>query len=353
MPDLGSPAPRNRGPDTPMADRDYYEVLGVAKGATAEQIKKAYRGLARKHHPDVNPGDKKAEATFKEVQKAYDILSEPEKRKLYDQFGTAAFEGGGAGPRSGAAEWAARAGGGGTPGGMGGFENIDLGCLLRPRGPGQPTRREDAGHGGSIFEELIGRVRGDRAGRRRGQARPPRTTEATLSIPFLTAVRGGETSIEVDREGERESLVVKIPPGVDNGSKLRLRGQGEPAERGGPRGDLTITIHVLPHPYFTRDGRNLVVDVPVSVSEAILGARVDVPTLDGLKTLPVPAGTSSGQRLRLRGQGVPAYKDQPAGDLFVVIKVMVPKGVDDESRRLIEQFAERNPQTPRAGLWRG
>lgn len=333
-----------------MADRDYYEVLGVAKGATPEQIKKAYRGLARKHHPDVNPGDKKAETTFKEMQKAYDILSEPEKRKLYDQFGTAAFDGGGAGPRSGAAEWAARAGGG-APGGMGGFENIDLGAFFgHGAGAAQP---EDAGHGGSIFEELIGRVRGDRGGRRRGQARPPRTTEATLSIPFLTAVRGGETSIEVDREGERESLVVKIPPGVDNGSKLRLRGQGEPADHGGPRGDLTITIHVLPHPYFTRDGRNLVVEVPVSAAEAILGARIEVPTLDGLKTLPVAAGTSSGQRLRLRGQGVPAHKDQPAGDLFVVIKVVVPKAIDEESRRLIEQFAERNPQTPRAGLWRG
>lgn len=340
-----------------MPDRDYYEVLGVAKSATPEQIKKAYRGLARKHHPDVNPGDKKAEAAFKEVQKAYDILSDPEKRKLFDQFGTAAFEGGGAGPRSGAAEWAARAGGAGPSagGGMGGFENIDLGAFFNRGGGGSGAfgHEEEGGHTGSIFEELIGRVRGDRGGRRRGQPRAPRATEASLTIPFLTAVRGGETSIQVDRDGETESLVVKIPPGVDTGSKLRLRGQGEAAAPGGPRGDLTITLNVLPHAYFTREGRDLVVEAPVSVPEAILGARIDVPTLDGLKTLPVPAGASSGQKLRLRGQGVPASKDQPAGDLFVVLKVVVPKGIDDESRRLIEQFAERNRQDPRAGLWRG
>ena len=331
-----------------MPDRDYYEVLGVAKNATSEQIKKAYRGLARKHHPDVNPGDKKAEALFKEVQKAYDVLAEPEKRSLYDQVGPSAFEGASAGPRSGAAEWAARAGGVGSPGSMGGgFENIDLGAFF---GHGAGGHEPDAGHGGSIFEELIGRVRGDRGGRKRTQARQPRATEAALSIPFLTAVRGGETSIELDRDGHRESLVVKIPPGVDTGSKIRLRGQGEGGP-GGERGDLVITLSVLPHPYFTRDGRNLVVEAPVAVAEAILGARIEVPTLDGPRTLPISPGTSSGQKLRLRGQGVPVAKDAPAGDLLVVVKVVVPKSVDEESRRLIEQFAERTPQSPRAGLW--
>jgi curved DNA-binding protein len=329
-----------------MPDRDYYEVLGVSKGATPDQIKKAYRSLARKHHPDVNPGDKKAEALFKEVQKAYDILSDAEKRKLYDQFGTAAFDGIGAGhhPGGGASEWAARQAGGGPTG----FENIDLSAFFN-QGP-QHAGGEEAGHGGSLFEELIGRVRGDRGSRRR-TPRPPRTTEAALTIPFLTAVRGGETTIQIDRDGHLESLVVKIPPGVETGSKLRLRGQGEPSDRGGARGDLTVVLTVQPHPYFTREGRNLLVEVPVTVAEAILGAKIDVPTLDGTKTFPIPAGTSSGQKLRLRGQGVPAYKDLPAGDLFVIVKIVVPKGIDAESRRLIEQFAERNPMQPRAGLW--
>jgi curved DNA-binding protein len=328
-----------------MPDRDYYEVLGVAKSATPDQIKKAYRGLARKHHPDVNPGDKKAEAKFKEAQKAYDILSDTEKRKLFDQFGMAAFEGpgsaAGAGPRAGAAEWAARQGGGGQTG----FENIDLSSFF-----GHGPEAAEASHSGSIFEELIGRVRGDKAGKRKA-SRQVRATEAMLTIPFLTAVQGGQTTIGVDREGDAESLVVKIPPGVETGSKLRLREKGEASEHGGPRSDLVITLNVLPHPYFTREGRNLLVEVPVAVDEAILGARIDVPTLDGQKTLPIGAGTSSGQKLRLRGQGVPAHREQPAGDLFVVVKVVVPKSIDEESRQLIEQFAAKNPLKPRAGLW--
>ncbi len=334
-----------------MPDRDYYEVLGVGKSATPEQIKKAYRGLARKHHPDVNPGDRKSEAAFKEVQKAYDILSEPEKRKLYDQFGMAAFEGASAGPRSGASEWAARQAGAGAGGGASEFENIDLSAFFNQAGSRGGTGFEaEAGHTGSIFEELIGRVRGDRGGRRR-TGRQPRATEAPLTIPFLTAVRGGETSIEIDRGGAKESLTVKIPPGIETGARLRLRGRGEAAEHGGTAGDLTVRIAVEPHPFFRREGRDLLVDVPLAVGEAILGARVEVPTLDGPKTLPIPAGTSTGQKLRLRGQGVPAHKDQPAGDLFVVIKVVVPKGVDEEGRRLIEQFAQRYPMQPRAGLW--
>ena len=328
-----------------MSDRDYYETLGIAKGATPEHIKKAYRGLARKHHPDVNPGDKKAEGLFKEVQKAYDVLSDTEKRKLYDQFGMAAFDGASAGPRANASEWSARQGGGG---GAGGFENIDLSAFFNQGGHGAGAG--DDPHGGSIFEELIGRVRGDKGAKRRGP-RQPRPVEVELTIPFLTAVGGGETTFDIQREdGRRESLVVKVPPGVETGSKLRLRGQGEEVP-GGTRGDLTVRLTVGPHGYFSRDGRNLLVEVPISLAEATLGAKIEVPTLDGHKTMPIAAGTSSGQKLRLRGQGVPAFKDALAGDLFVVVKIIVPKSIDDESRRLIEEFAERNPSTPRARLW--
>ena len=342
-----------------MPDRDYYEVLGVDKSASAEQIKKAYRAQARKFHPDVNPGDKTSEAKFKETQNAYDILSDPEKKKLFDQFGGAAFEGGGPGPRAGAAEWAARQAGGGMGGGSGGFsgggfENIDLSSIFgrQPQGGGFG----EAEGGGSIFEELLGRVRGDRSGGKRKSSgnRAPKSTEVHLSIPFLTAVKGGETHIEVQREdAHSESLVVKVPPGIEPGAKLRLKGQGEASDHGGSRGDLTIVVAIAPHPYFVREGRNLSVDLPLGVGEAILGAKVEVPTLDGPKTLSIPAGTSTGSKLRLRGQGVPAFKDHPAGDLFVVVKVVVPKVVagDDESRRLIEEFASKNPQNPRAGLW--
>lgn len=326
-----------------MAQRDYYEVLGVARNATPEAIKKAYRGLARKYHPDVNPGDKSAEAKFKEVQHAYDVLSDSDKRSRYDQFGDAAFEGmAAAGPRSGASNFTFHFG---EPG----YENIDFSQFFGKAGRGGATVEEGEEHGGAgLFEDLLGRMRSGQKSR----SRAGRPMEAHLTIPFLTAVRGGETTIDVQRgTGQSETLVVKVPPGVDTGAKLRLKGRGEPGAKGTPAGDLTIVIDVEPHPYFRREGRDLLVDVPISVSEAIVGARIDVPTTDGLKSLTIPAGSSSGLKLRLKGQGVPASGSQPAGDLFVVLKVVVPRRVDDESRRLIEEFARLNPQSPRAGLW--
>lgn len=329
-----------------MPDRDYYDVLGVARDASADAIKKAYRAQARKYHPDVNPGDKKAEASFKEVQQAYDILSDPEKRALYNNFGNAAFEGVSAGPRSGASEWSARQAG---PGG-GYDQTFDFNDFFGSGGAAGAAEGDAAG--GGIFEELLGRMRGGRGRQRPSGPRPGRNVEASLTIPFLTAIRGGETKIDLEREhGKRETLVVKIPSGIESGAKLRLRGQGEPGEHNGPRGDLTIQVTVEPHPYFTRDGRNLSVDLPISVSEAILGAKIEVPTLDGRKSLPIPPGTSSGQKLRLRGQGVPASGSKPAGDLFLVPKIVVPKKVDEASQRLISEFAERNPLNPREGIW--
>jgi curved DNA-binding protein len=322
-----------------MPERDYYEVLGVARDAAPEAIKKAYRALARKYHPDVNPGDKSAERKFKEVQQAYDVLADQEKRARYDQFGHAAFEGMAAsGPRSSSTEWASRFG---EPG----YETIDLSDLLGSFGTSAHAEQEG---GPSIFEDLLGRMRGGRT------ARPStgRTLVAELTIPFLTAVRGGETTIEVQRaKGKKETLVVKIPPGIDTGAKLRLKGQGEPGAKGMPAGDLTITVHVDPHPYFKRDEQNLQVEVPITVSEGILGAKIDVPTLEGMKSLTIPPGSSSGLKLRLKGQGIPASSGKPAGDLFVVLKLVVPKTIDAASRRLIQEFSERNPFSPRDGLW--
>jgi DnaJ-class molecular chaperone len=327
-----------------MAQRDYYEVLGVARDATPDAIKKAYRGLARKYHPDVNPGDKTAEAKFKEVQQAYDILSEPETRSRYDRFGDAGFEHmAAAGPRTGAQDFTFHFG---EPG----FENIDFSQYFGNMGRGGAAVDEDdegAGSGG-IFEDLLGRMRTGRTAR----PRSGRSMEAHLTIPFLTAVRGGEPAVEVQRgEGKTETLAVKIPPGVETGSKVRLKGRGEPGPKGTPAGDLLIRLTVQGHPYFRREGRDLFVDVPISVSEAILGAKIDVPSPDGQKSLTIPAGSSSGQKLRLRGQGVAASGALPAGDLFVVLKIVVPKNVGDEDRRLIEEFSRRHPQNPRAGLW--
>jgi DnaJ-class molecular chaperone len=168
----------------------------------------------------------------------------------------------------------------------------------------------------------------------------------------LTAVRGGETTIAIQRgDNAPESLVVKIPPGIDTGAKLRLKGQGEPGTKNSPAGDLTITVQVEPHSYFKREGQNLQVEVPISLGEAVLGAKIDVPALEGMKSLTVPPGSSSGQRLRIKGQGIPAASGKPQGDLFVVLKVVVPKTIDPASRRLIQEFSERNPQNPRDRLW--
>jgi DnaJ-class molecular chaperone len=320
-----------------MAERSYYEVLGVAQSASAAEIKKAYRNLARKLHPDVNPGDKAAEKKFQELQQAYDVLSDADKRAHYDRVGHAAFESGlgaGFGPRAGAADWAAK------QAGPENFETIDFGQFFGQGGAGQ---------GGGIFDEILSKVGG---GRTRRGPRIGRTLETHLSIPFATAIQGGETTIELEREGgKRETLVVKIPPGVEPGAKLRLKGRGEPGERNAPAGDLVIQVDVEPHPTFRREGRDLVVEVPVTIEEATLGAKIDVPSLAGAKTLSIPAGTSSGQRLRLRGLGVPSANDRPEGDLFVLIRIVVPRSLDADSQRLLREFASRNPQRPRAGLW--
>lgn len=327
-----------------MPDRDYYAVLGVARTAKPDEIKKAYRAMARKHHPDVNPGDKTAERHFKEVQQAYDVLSDPEKRTTYDRFGSAAFEGGSAGPRSHGSEWAARAGAGAGPGP--GFETIDFSQFFGPGGTFEAT----AGPGGAgIFEEIMGKVR--RQGARSRAPAAGRSLEASVRIPFLTAVRGGETTLDVEHEdGRREVLSVKIPPGTETGAKLRLKGRGEAGERGAKSGDLLITVDVAPHALYRREGRDLLVEVPVTFGEAALGGKIDVPTLDGPKSVPIPPASSSGQKLRLRGLGVPAVGQVPAGDLYAILKIVAPKALDEESKRLIREFEQRNPLKPRDGL---
>ncbi len=320
-----------------MPVRDFYEVLGVGRDASAEDIKKAYRKAARKYHPDVNPDDKTAEVKFKEVQNAFDVLGNAEKKKQYDQFGHSAFEAMGSGQRPPGAEWAARGGQAGP-----GFANVDLGDLLG-----------EEGDLSSVFGNLFGNARtGGGRGRRRGP-RAGQDVEANLSIPFVTAVLGGETPVDLARDdGTRETLVVKIPPGSDTGTKLRLRGRGAKGDDDGPPGNMTITLLVEPHSLFRREGNDLSIDLPVSVDEAILGGKVDVPTLNGaMVSLTIPALSSSGRKLRLRGRGVPAHGSEPAGDLFVTLKIVVPKAIDEAGRKLIKEFGEDYPARPRDGLW--
>jgi DnaJ-class molecular chaperone len=288
--------------------RDYYEVLGVARDASDDQVKKAYRKLAREYHPDRNPGDKAAEAKFKEVQEAYDVLSDKDKRAKYDQFGHAG-PGMGAGGPGGGFRWHTE--------GMdaGSFDPEDLGEILRQFG--------------------MGGMGGGPRGRGRARRAPPQAAEAEASVPFLTAALGGTVSLSIDGR----HVDVKVPAGMEDGKKLRLAGQGP----GG--GDLYIKIKIDPHPYFRREGHNVVLEVPVSFAEAALGAKVDVPTLDGQHlTVKVPPGTSSGARLRLRGKGI------AGGDQYIEVKVTVPKVEDARGRELVEELARLHPQNPRRGL---
>ena len=291
--------------------RDYYDVLGVPRSASADEIKVAYRKLVKETHPDRNPGDKSAEARFKEVQEAYDVLDDPKKRARYDKFGTAA------GPPEGF-----------HPGGFGGFQqggSIDPGNL-------EDILGKFGGMAG--MEDLFGGAgRGRRNGRGR-RAHAPEPSVHDLQVPFETAAIGGTISLSIDGR----AIDVKIPPGVEESQTLRLQGQGP------GRSDLHLKIHIEPHAWFKREGNDVVVVAPITIAEAVLGAKIDVPTLTGSKlTVKVPAGASSGARLRLRGKGI------KGGDEFVELKIVTPPKIDDKSRKLIEEFAAVNPHQPRAG----
>jgi len=304
--------------------RDHYEVLGVKRDASDAEIKSAYRKLARKYHPDRNPGDKQAEENFKEVQASYDVLSNKEKRAQYDRFGFAAENGpfgGGGGPF----RWG---GGGEGPGSGVHVEGMD------PEAAEELLRGIFGGGGMGGFGDVLGRANRGGGGRsRRPRAPEPEVeSEHAVTVPFLTAAQGG--SIDLSINGQHGS--VRIPAGVVDGQVLRI-----PAPGGGR---VHLKLRVEPHPYFRREGKDIILELPLTLAEAVLGTRVDVPTLAGERlTVKVPPGASSGSRLRLRGKGI------DGGDQFIEIKVLVPAPKDERSRELIEEFARLNPQEPRSG----
>ena len=322
-----------------MAD-DYYKTLGIGRDASSADIQKAYRDLARKYHPDLNPDDKTAKTKFQEVQRAFDVLNDPSKRELYDRYGSS-FEsmGAGGGPQGGRASWNT---------GPAGGEEIDFSQLFGDRyGGGDPS---------GMFGDLFGQFRraGGAGTRKASRGGAPRGADITseLEIPFNTAVSGGEAHISVQRpDGHVETLAVKIPAGISEGKKIRLRGQG--ASAGGPAGDILITVHVAPHPWFTRKGNDLIVRLPLSLAEAALGAKVDVPTPRGTISLRVPPNSSSGKRLRIKGHGVKT-RDGELGDLYAEVQIVLPPTLDEESLELIKKLDERfrsaSPQDPRRDL---
>jgi DnaJ-class molecular chaperone len=292
-----------------MAD-DYYQTLGVPRTASAEDIRKAYRELARKYHPDLHPDDDSAKEKFKQLQAAFDVLNDPSKREMYDRYGSS-FEGVGAGgPRGGGWGGGPFPGAGGAPGG-GGAE-IDLESLF-------------GGAGG--FEQLFGggRSRSAGAGRRRRQTQTPgEDVTARMSIPFTLAIDGGKADVAIDRSGKKETISVTIPQGIPDGARMRLRGQGQPGTGGGPAGDLLLDVGIEQHPIFHRDGDTLEVMLPITLAEAIEGAKVDVPTPWGTIALRIPPGTSGGRKLRAGGMGV-RHANGAKGDLIAEVQIVLPE----------------------------
>jgi len=324
---------------------NYYEVLDAKRNSSQSEIKKAYRRLARKHHPDVNPGDKRAEERFKQIQEAYQVLSNQDKRKIYDRCGyyRPGQEANGGGDFRGF--WSS------------GFDYRNVGG-----GRWQGAVRD-------IFTDLFegGRSRTSTHHPRRG-----RDLEYHIDLPFIDAVRGTQTRINASRRDvcsrckgaggncsqcsgaglihKVESLRVRIPAGMKTGSRVRVPGKGDAAEFGGPPGDLFLVVRVQPHPLFSRQGNNIVCSVPVTFEEAVLGAEIEVPTVAGRARLKIPPGTQSGQKFRLRGRGAPSAGGRGHGDQLVEVKVVLPEIADERSKELLRELARLNPQNPRENI---
>jgi len=314
--------------------KDLYAVLGVDKSADQDTIKKTFRKLAAKLHPDKNPGDKNAEARFKEVSHAHDVLSDSKKRSLYDEFGEEGLrEGFDAEQARAYKQW--RGNGGAGRGAPGGF-------------PGGVRIEDIFGGASGGFGDVFGDMFGGRAG---GRARGPRRTrgqdvEAETTIDFASAVRGATLQLSIGGA----PITVRIPAGADEGSRFRIPGHGTPAPvEGGQPGDLLLTLHVRPHEHFRREGDDLHLDLPLTLAEAYHGAKVRVPTVDGSVTMKVPARTQAGQKMRLKGKGV-ARKGREPGDLYVHFKIVVPTSDAAEVAQAIDTIAKYQAGDPREGI---
>lgn len=384
--------------------KDYYGTLGVEKKASDDEIRKAYRRLARKYHPDLNPGDKAAEDKFKTVQEAYDVLSEPKKRAMFDQYGfysDSGFPQGGPPP-------------GGGPG-MG-FEGFDFSDFINQQGGRRPPPGAGApgGDASGRFSDIFSQFFGGRQAPQTQQPEKGADLEYTLNIDFWQAIRGTQVRLSISRQegcttcqgsgsaggsvascpecngtgqvsqtagamkfnltctrcngsgrlrnvcptcrGEgrtahMDSVEVRLPAGVAGGSRLRVAGKGNAGRMGGSAGDLYITVRVEEHAFFKRDGDTIEIKVPVTVPEAVLGAKIEVPTIDGRAILKIPQGTQNGQKFRLREKGVTNSRKETRGDQIVEVVLQAPPANDERTRELLRELAEQYPPDPRSELW--
>src|SRR5579885_1654212 len=383
---------------------DYYETLGVGRQASLEEIRKAYRKLARKYHPDLNPGDKSAEERFKNVQEAYDVLSDPKKRQMYDQYGFYSENGfPGAGPGGQGA-------GRGPQPGMD-FSGFDFSDLFSGAAGAGGRRTAESGGFRDIFSQFFG---GRGAAQREPQPQKGEDLEYVMDIDFWQAIKGTQTRLSITRydmcgtchgsgssgAGEvacpqcngtgnvtqmagamrfnltcprcggsgklrnacptcggdgrvarTETVEVRIPPGARNGSRLRVPGKGNAGTQGAPPGDLYITTKVEEHPFFHREGDNIEIRVPVTVWEAALGSKIEVPTIDGRTLLKIPQGTKNGQKFRLREKGVMNQRTGQRGDQIVEVAIEAPEPRDEETRELLRKMAKLHPEDPRSDMW--
>ena len=306
-----------------MADkRDYYEVLGVDKSADDATLKKAYRQLAKKYHPDVNPGDKEAEAKFKEATEAYSVLSDPDKRRQYDQFGHAAFENGG----------------GGGAGGFGGFDfsGADMGDIFGDIFGDMFHGRSSSGFGGQGFKQSYGSGFGGGSFKSKGQ-----DLHAEIRVSFEAAAFGCEKVINLSsgQGTPAQSLKVRVPAGIEDGKSIRLRGKGGPGMNGGEAGDLLLKIHVDEKPGYERKGMDVYTTISVPFTTAVFGGEAIVNTLKGSVKCKIPAGIQSGSKIRLRGKGIVSMKDPSVhGDMYAAVQIQVPRNLSPEAKQKLREF---------------
>jgi len=380
------------------AAQDYYATLGVRRNAAPEEIRKAYRRLARKHHPDLNPGDKAAEERFKKVQEAYDVLSDAKKRQMYDQFGF--YSEAGPGGAGGGQAWSPHMG-------FGGFDFDEF----FTRAGGRTAEKGGGPSFSDLFSQLFGR--GARA-EERPQRQPGTDLEYGLTIGFWEAIRGTKVTLNVSRQescpscggsggsggagatcpecngtgnvtqmagamrftlncprcggsgrlrhtctscygdgriSRAETVEARIPAGVQTGSRLRVAGKGNAGTLGGPPGDLYITVRVDPHPFFQREGDNIEIRLPVTVTEAGLGTKIEVPTIEGRALLKIPPGTKAGQKFRMRDRGVFNSRKNARGDQIVEVVIQPPAVRDERTKEILRELAQLNPEDPRAEIW--